>query len=76
MIYLGGYDEHEIIYFKQFKYVSLGIQSSDSILILTNKCVMIIYQTKELVFKIDLNLIRIIEVYTEQNNNANIDLIY
>ena len=37
---------------------------------------MIIYQTKELVFKIDLNLIRRVEVYKKQNNNANIDLIY
>ena len=61
--YLGGYDEHEIIYFKQFKYISPGLQSSDSTLILTNKCVMIIYQAKELVFKIDLNLIRRVEVY-------------
>ena len=76
MIYLGGYDEYEIIYFKQFKYISFGIQSSDSILILSNKCIMIIYQTKELVFKIDLNLIRRVEVYKEQNNNVNIDLIY
>ena len=74
--YLGGYDEHEIIYFKQFKYISPGLQSSDSTLILTNKCVMIIYQAKELVFKIDLNLIRRVEVYKEQNNNINIDVIY
>ena len=74
--YLGGYDEHEIIYFKQFKYISPGLQSSDSTLILTNKCVMIIYQAKELVFKIDLNLIRRVEVYKEQNNNINIDLIF
>jgi hypothetical protein len=37
---------------------------------------MIIYQAKELVFKIDLNLIRRVEVYKEQNNNVNIDLIY
>ena len=76
MIYLGGYDKYEIIYFKQFKYINLGIQSSDSILILTNKYVMIIYQTKELVFKIDLNLIKRVEVYKKQNNNVNIDLIY
>ena len=74
--YLGGYDENEIVYFMQFKYISSGLQSSDSTLILTNKCVIIIYQAKELIFKIDLKLIRRIEVYKEQNNNVNIDLIY
>ena len=37
---------------------------------------MIIYQAKELVFKIYLNLIRRVGVYKEQNNNINIDLIY
>ena len=74
--YLGGYDENEIVYFLQFKYISSGLQSSDSTLILTNKCVIIIYQAKELIFKIDLKLIRRIEVYKEQNNNVNIDLIY
>ena len=74
--YLGGYDENEIVYFMQFKYISSGLQSSDSTLILTNKCVIIIYQAKELIFKIDFKLIRRIEVYKEQNNNVNIDLIY
>ena len=78
LVYLGGYDEHENIYFKKFKYINPGLQSSDSTLILTNKCVIIIYHAKELVFKIYLNLIRRAEVYKEQNNNnnVNIDLIY
>ena len=73
--YLGGYNGHEIIYFKQFKYIYPGLQSSFSTLILTDKCVMIVYQAKELVFKIDLNLIRRVEVYKEPNN-TNYDLIF
>ena len=73
--YLGGYDGHEIIYFKQFKYIYPGLQGSVSTLILTDKCVMIVYQASELVFKIDLNLIRRVEVYKEPNN-TNFDLIF
>ena len=37
---------------------------------------MIIYQAKDLVFEIYLNLIRRVEVYKEQNNNINIDSIF
>jgi len=73
--YLGGYNEHEIIYFKHFKYMSHGLQSSISTLILTNKCIMIVYKAKELVFKIDLNLIIKVEVHKEPNS-TNIDLIF
>ena len=73
--YLGGYNEHEIIYFKHFKYMSPGLQSSISTLILTNKCIMIVYKAKELVFKIDLNLIIKVEVHKEPNS-TNIDLIF
>lgn len=73
--YIGGYDDHEIIFFKQFKYIYPGLQSSASVLILTNKCVMIVYQANELVFKIDLNLIRNVEVHNEPNS-INVDLIF
>ena len=51
------------------------MQGSVSTLILTDKCVMIVYQAKELVFKIDLNLIRRVEVHKEPNN-VDIDLIF
>ena len=64
--YLGGYDEHEIIYFKQFKYINPGLQNSISTLILTDKCVMIVYQATELVFKIELDLIKRVEVHKEK----------
>ena len=73
--YLGGYDEHEIIYFKQFKYINPGLQRSVSTLILTDKCIMVVYQAKELVFEIELNLIRRVEVHKEPNN-INVDLIF
>jgi hypothetical protein len=73
--YLGGYEDHEIIYFKQFKYINPGLQSSISTLILTDKCVMIVYQAKELVFKIRVDSIRRVEVHKEPNN-TNIDLIF
>jgi hypothetical protein len=73
--YLKGYEDHEIIYFKQFKYINPGLQSSFSTLILTDKCVMIVYQAKELVFKLSLDLIDRVEVHKEPNN-SNIDLIF
>ena len=73
--YLEGYEEHEIIYFKQFKYINPGLQNSISTLILTDKCVMIVYQATELVFKIELDLIKRVEVHKEPNN-INIDLIF
>ena len=73
--YIGGYNDQEIIYFKQFKYINPGLQGSISTLILTDKCIMIVYQAKELVFKIDLDLIRRVEVHKEPNN-LNIDLIF
>ena len=73
--YLEGYDDHEIIYFKQFKYIYPGLQTSISTLILTDKCVMIVYQAKELVFKIGLDLIKRVEVHKEPNN-VNVDLIF
>ena len=73
--YIGGFNDHEIIYFKQFKYIYPGLQGSISTLILTDKCVMIVYKAQELVFKIDLSLIRKVEVHKEPNN-INIDLIF
>ena len=73
--YLESFDEHEIIYFKQFKYIYPGLQNSISTLILTDKCVMIVYQATELVFKIGLDSIKKVEVHKEPNN-INIDLIF
>ena len=72
---MEGYDDHEIIYFKQFKYIYPGLQTSISTLILTDKCVMIVFQAKELVFKIGLDLIKRVEVHKEPNN-VNVDLIF
>ena len=45
------YSNHEIIYFRQLYYISPGLGRSISTLILTNKCVMVVYQAKELVFQ-------------------------
>ena len=73
--YLEEYEDHEIIYFKQFKYIYPGLQNSISTLILTDKCVMIVYEAKEIVFKLDLDLIKKVEVHKEPNN-INIDLIF
>ena len=73
--YLEDYEEHEIIYFKQFTYINPGLQGSFSTLILTDKCVMIVYQAKELVFEIGLDLIKKVEVHQEPNR-VNFDLIF
>ena len=54
--FLKEYSDHEIIHYKQFNYISPGLQNSLSHLILTNKCIMVVYQAKEVVFKLDLNV--------------------
>ena len=66
--YLKEYDDHEIVYFKQFTYINPGLEGSFSTLILTNKCVMVVYQAKELVFQIQLIHINNIEIHRENNN--------
>ena len=65
--FLKGYSEHEIIYFKPFTYISPGLEGSVSTLILTNKCVMVVYQAKELVFQIGLNQIKKVEIHRERD---------
>jgi hypothetical protein len=72
---LKEYSDHEIIHYKQFNYISPGLQNSLSHLILTNKCIMVVYQAKEVVFKLDLNHIKKVEVHKEPNQ-ANDDLIF
>ena len=69
------YSNHEIIYFKQLYYISPGLGRSISTLILTNKCVMVVYQAKELVFQISLKHINRVEVHKERNS-TNISIIF
>ena len=73
--FLKNYTDHEIIYFKQFTYLSPGFDGSISTLILTNKCVMVVYQAKEIVFQISLNQIKKIEIHKERNT-GNISIIF
>ena len=73
--FLKDYSTHEIVHFKSFNYISPGLQNSTSYLILTNKCIMVVYQAKEIVFKLDLSRINKIEVHKEPNG-ANADLIF
>ena len=73
--FLKEYSDHEIVYYKPFTYISPGLEGSISTLILTNKCVMVVYQAKELVFQIWLNQIKKVEVHQERNNN-NVSIIF
>ena len=73
--FLKGYSEHEIIYFKPFTYISPGLEGSVSTLILTNKCVMVVYQAKELVFQIGLNQIKKVEIHQERDA-GNVSIIF
>ena len=66
--FLKEYKEHEIVYFKQFTYISPGLEGSPSTLILTDKCVMVVYQAKEVVFQIQLRQINNVEIHRENNN--------
>ena len=69
------YSDHDIIYYRQFIYISPGLANSPSSLILTDKCIMVVYQAKEVVFKLELNNIKKMEVIKEPNQ-TNFDLIF
>ena len=73
--FLKKYSDHEIVYFKQFRYISPGLDGPFSTLILTNKCVMVVYQAKELVFQTQLKQIVKVEVHQEANN-GNVSIIF
>ena len=73
--FLKEYSDHDIIYYRQFNYISPGLANSPSSLILTDKCIMVVYQAKEVVFKLELNNIKKMEVIKEPNQ-TNFDLIF
>ena len=73
--YLKDYEGEEIIYYKQFNYIAPGLEKSLSYLILTNKCVLVVYEAKEVVFKLMVNLIDSIEIHREENR-VNFDIIF
>ena len=72
---LKDYEGEEIIYFKQFNYLSPGFENSLSYLILTDKCVLVVYEAKDVVFKLLVNHIRNIEIHREENR-VNFDIIF
>ena len=65
----------EILYYSEFTNVTRGLEEMKLILVLTNKCVMIVYQAKELVFQIPLKQINRVEVHKERNS-TNISIIF
>ena len=73
--FLKEFSDHEIVHYKQFNYLSPGLENSLSSLILTNKCIMVVYQAKEIVFNLELNHIKNIEVHKEPNQTT-FDLIF
>ena len=73
--FLKEFSEHEIVHFKQFNYIMPGFDNSLSSLILTNKCILVVYQAKEIVFNLELSNIKNIEVHKEPNE-ARFDLIF
>ena len=73
--FLKEYSDQEIVHYRLFTYISPGLQNSASTLILTNKYIMVVYQAKEVVFKLELSHINKIEVHKEPNE-ANISLIF
>ena len=73
--FLKEFSDHEIVHYKQFNYLSPGLENSLSSLILTNKCIMVVYQAKEIVFNLELNHIKSIEVHKEPNQTT-FDLIF
>ena len=60
---------YDIIYFKEFKYLCPEYERNFSTLVLTNISVMVIYKAKDIVFKIELNEIKKIEVHREKGTS-------
>ena len=73
--FLKDYDEHDIVYYKQFTYLYYGYENSTSTLILTNKCIMVVYEARELVFEIQIEDIERVEVH-KGLNGVNMSLIF
>ena len=73
--FLKDYQEEEILYFKQFYYLEPMLENSWSYLILTNKCVLVVYEAKEEVFKVMVNYIDNIEIHREENG-VNFDIVF
>ena len=51
------------------------LENSWSYLILTNKCVLVVYEAKEEVFKVMVNYIDNIEIHREENG-VNFDIVF
>ena len=73
--FIGGYDDHEIIFFNDIKYVFPGLSREGNMLVLTNKSVLIIYHAMEVVFEIMVRNINNVEVH-KGDNEANVNLIF
>ena len=73
--YLKDYQGQEIIYYRQFHYFKDGLEKSWSYLILTNKCILVVYEAKEVVFKLLVNHISGIEVHREEDRST-FDIIF
>ena len=74
--FLKEYEGQEIVFFRQFKYFAPGLNNnSDSYLILTSKCVIVVYEAKEVVFKLLVDEIKSVEVHREENR-TNFDIIF
>ena len=73
--FLKDYQGEEIIYFKQFKYIDPTLDNSLSYLILTNKCVLVVYHAKEVVFQVMVNYIDNIEIHRE-GNRTNFGIVF
>ena len=72
--YLENYDDEEIIHFRYFKFKNGGYDRSESVLILTNRNILVVFEEKEVVFEINLKVIVGVEVHDENlkegNNNG------
>ena len=73
--FLKDYEGEEIIYYKQFTYISPGLADSLSYLILTNKCILVVYKAKEVVFKLIVNHINNVQIHREEDR-VTFDIIF
>ena len=69
--YLDDYDDEEIIHFRYFMYKSSGLDKNESLLILTNKNIIVVYEEKEVVFEINLKVICSVQVHDENLKEGN-----
>ena len=62
-------DDEKVVYFKEeFKFMEVGFNNKMSTIIMTDKCLMVIYNLESIVFQVKLGKIENVEIHVSGNN--------